>query len=216
MMDIDLIPAAYHESLRVRGWAIYTLITVSFVLVLSIAGYFTLDYINTTLSAEISELQGEQQISKLQRGVLTTLSEEKTRFTEKLSFLTGLRSGTSAPEMFTSVDHALENNEVWFLDWEFRRAGTAVEKDEKTSSNGYFIIIPATNEEKTAETWKIETHMTIKGQAKDHAALSRFVRNLYNQPEIQNVRILNTSRLSNTRVVNFDLAVSVNSRSETS
>lgn len=215
MTDIDLIPASYRESLRVQGWARYMLITVSFVLVMSITGYFTLDYMNKSLSAEISDLQSEQQISELQRGVLTNLSEEKTRFTNQLSFLTGLRSGTAAPEMFMTVDRALENKEVWFLDWEFRRAGTAVEKDEKTSSNGYFIIIPATNGEKTAETWKIETHMTIKGQAKDHSALSRFVRKLFNQPEIQNVRILNTSRRAKARVVNFDLAVTVNSRSET-
>jgi len=215
MTDIDLIPASYRESLRVQGWARYMLITVSFVLVMSIAGYFTLDYMNKSLSAEISDLQSEQQISELQRGVLTNLGEEKTRFINQLSFLTGLRSGTAAPEMFMTVDRALENKEVWFLDWEFRRAGTAVEKDEKTSSNGYFIIIPATNGEKTAETWKIETHMTIKGQAKDHSALSRFVRKLFNQPEIQNVRILNTSRRAKARVVNFDLAVTVNSRSET-
>lgn len=215
MTDIDLIPASYRESLRVQGWARYMLITVSFVLVMSITGYFTLDYMNNSLSAEISDLQSEQQISELQRGVLTNLSEEKTRFTNQLSFLTGLRSGTAAPEMFMTVDRALENKEVWFLDWEFRRAGTAVEKDEKTSSNGYFIIIPATNGENTAETWKIETHMTIKGQAKDHSALSRFVRKLFNQPEIQNVRILNTSRRAKARVVNFDLAVTVNSRSET-
>jgi hypothetical protein len=215
MTDIDLIPASYRESLRVQSWARYMLITVSFVLVMSITGYFTLDYMNQTLSAEISDLQSEQQISELQRDVLINLSEEKTRFTNQLSFLTGLRSGTTAQEMFMTVDRALENKEVWFLDWEFRRAGTAVEKDEKTSSNGYFIIIPATNGEKTAETWKIETHMTIKGQAKDHSALSRFVRKLFNQPEIQNVRILNTSRRAKARVVNFDLAVIVNSRSET-
>ena len=181
---------------------------------MSTAGYFTLDYMNKTLSATISDLQGEQQISELQRGALTKLNNEKTHFNNQLSFLTDLRSGTAAPDMFKTVDHALENKEVWFLNWEFRRAGTAVEKKEEISSNGYFIIIPATNGEKTSETWKIETHMTIKGQAKDHAALSRFVRKLFSQPAIQDVRILNTSRLSNTQVVNFDLAVSVNSRSE--
>lgn len=216
MTDIDLIPADYRERLRVQSWARYMFITVSLVLVMSTAGYFSLDYMNKTITAEISDLQGEQQISELQRGVLTNLSAEKTHYTNQLSFLTGLRSGTAAPDMFKTVDHALENEEVWFLDWEFRRAGMTVENNAETSSNGYFIIIPATNGENTNETWKIETHMTIRGQAKDHSALSHFVRKLFNQPEIQNVRILNTSRLSNTRIVNFDLAVSVNSRSETS
>ena len=55
--------------------------------------------------------------------------------------------------------------------------------------------------------------MTIKGQAKDHAALSRFVRKLFTQAAIQDVRILNTSRVTNAKIVNFDLAVTVNSQS---
>jgi len=215
MIDIDLIPADYRARLRMQDWAGYMLITVILVLLVSASGYFALDNMNTALAAEISDLQGEQQITEAQRGVLTNLNEEKTHYANQLSFLTGLRSGTAAREMFKTVDHALDGEEVWFLDWEFRRAGTAVETREETSSNGYFIIIPATNGEDTNETWKIETHMTIKGQAKDHAALSRFVRKLFNQPEVENVRILNTSRMSSTTVVNFDLAVSVNSQSET-
>ena len=216
MTDIDLIPAGYRERLHVQSWARYMFIAVALILVLSIISYFMLENMNKTVTAKISDLQGEQQISQLQQGVLTDLNAEKTRFTNQLSFLTGLRSGTAAPEMFNTVDRALVDEEVWFLNWEFRRAGMTVENNADISSNGYFIIIPATNGENKNETWKIETHMTIKGQAKDHAALSRFVRKLFNQPEIQNVRILNTSRLSNTRIVNFDLAVSVNSKSENS
>ena len=215
MIDIDLIPADYRARLRMHDWARYMLITVIFVLLVAVSGYFALDYMNTTLAAEISELQGEQQITEAQRGVLTNLNEEKTHYANQLSFLTGLRSGTAAREMFQTVDHALDGEEVWFLDWEFRRAGTAVEIQEETSSNGYFIIIPATSGEDTNETWKIETHMTIRWHAKDLAALSRFVRKLFNQPEVEDVRILNTSRMADTRVVNFDLAVSVNSQSET-
>ena len=215
MIDIDLIPADYRARLRMQDWARYMLITVVIVLLVSISGYFALDNMNTALAAEISDLQGEQQITEAQRGVLTNLNEEKTHYANQLSFLTGLRSGTAAQEMFKTVDHALDGEEVWFLDWEFRRAGTAVETREETSSNGYFIIIPASSGEDTSETWKIETHMTITGQAKDHAALSRFVRKLFNQPEVEDVRILNTSRMSDTRVVNFNLAVSVNSQSET-
>ncbi len=213
MTDIDLIPGDYRERLRVQYWAKRLAAAVTVTLVISAAGYFTFDYMNEIISADISALQAQQQISELQRGALTELNKTKTHYLSQLSFLTGLRSGTAAPEMFKTIDDALVNNEVWFLNWEFRRAGTAVNKKENTTSNGYFIVIPATDGEKSPDNWKIETHMTIKGQAKDHAALSRFVRKLFSQAAIQDVRILNTSRISKASIVNFDLAVTVNSQS---
>ena len=213
MTDIDLIPGDYRERLRVQYWARQLAAAVTVVIVISVAGYFTFDYMNETISADISTLQAQQQISELQRGALTDLNKMKTHYLSQLSFLTGLRSGTAAPEMFSAIDQALHNKEVWFLNWDFRRAGAAVDKKENITSNGYFIVIPATDGEKTAENWKIETHMTIKGQAKDHAALSRFVRKLFSQAAIQDVRILNTSRISKASIVNFDLAVTVNSQS---
>ena len=213
MTDIDLIPGNYRERLRLQCWARYTVIAVAVVLVISTGGYSSLAAMNKTLSADISGLQDKQQITALQQNALTQLNEKKTHYLSQLSFLTGLRSGTAAAEMFTTIDDALPDREVWFLNWEFRRAGTAVEKKEDVTSNGYFIVIPAGDGAQTAESWKIETHMTIKGQAKDHAALSRFVRKLFNQAAIQDVRILNTSRVSNAKIVNFDLAVTVNSQS---
>ena len=53
-------------------------------------------------------------------------------------------------------------------------------------------------------------YMKIRGQAKDHSALSGFVRRLYQQPEIQDVRILNTAVAAGSRYVDFNLAIVVN------
>lgn len=216
MTDIDLIPADYRERLRLHGWAKSMTIAVSVALILSIASYFMLNYMNKEITSRIFSIQEKQQISQQQSNVLTNLNGKKNNLQHQLSFLVGLRSGTEAQAMFKTIDDAMENNEVWFLNWEFRRAGTAVESSaENKSSNGYFIIIPATDDAQTPETWKIETHMTIKGQAKDHAALSRFVRKLFYQPDINDVRIISTSRTPKARIVNFDLAVTVNSGSGT-
>jgi hypothetical protein len=54
--------------------------------------------------------------------------------------------------------------------------------------------------------------MTIKGQARDHSALSGFVRRLFVQPEIDDVRILRTnlSRSNRADAVDFELAVVIN------
>jgi hypothetical protein len=54
--------------------------------------------------------------------------------------------------------------------------------------------------------------MTIQGQARDHSALSGFVRRLFEQTEIDDVRIRRTSlnRSNQSGVVDFDLAIVLN------
>jgi hypothetical protein len=214
MTGIDLIPADYRDQTRLRGWGRYTVSAVAAVLVLSVAGYFVLDSWNKKISVQITALQSRQQISAAQSETLAMLNSKKVNFERQLSLLTGLRSGAAAPAMFRTIDNALAGNEVWFLDWDFQRAGHAVEKKPETVNTGYFIVV-SDADGSGEEAWMIETHMTIKGQAQDHAALSRFVRKLFEQPEIQDVRILNTSRMSKERIVDFDLAVTVNSGSVT-
>ncbi|MGB5716933.1 MAG: hypothetical protein WBN81_07545, partial [Gammaproteobacteria bacterium] len=71
MTDIDLIPGDYRERLRVQYWAKRLAAAVTVTLVISAAGYFTFDYMNGIISADISALQAQQQISELQRGALT-------------------------------------------------------------------------------------------------------------------------------------------------
>ena len=55
--------------------------------------------------------------------------------------------------------------------------------------------------------------MTIRGQARDHQALSRFVRSLFEQPDINDVNVQKTSQsdYADRRVVDFSLTVVLNS-----
>ena len=129
-----------------------------------------------------------------------------------------MRSGASAEQMFQMIDRSLPGPEVWLTDWKFRRAGTPVEENQRTVNTGYFIVIPAGSERKKEETWKIETHMNIQGQALDHVAMSRFVLNLTQQPEIENVRIVSSrqSEVNQTKVVDFRLDILVSAQRERS
>ncbi len=169
------------------------------------------NFLSARLDGQIATLQSKQAITNQQREVLTQLDMHKSALQRKLELLTGLRGGAEAAQMFVTIDGAMEGDEVWFLDWEFRRAGSAVENKPETLSNGYFILIPAENGQQSTEAWKIDTHMTLRGQARDHSALSGFVRRLYRQRTIHEVRILDTSRQPQNDVVDFRLAVTVNS-----
>ena len=55
--------------------------------------------------------------------------------------------------------------------------------------------------------------MEVSGQATDHEALSSFVRRVLQQPQIGDVRILNTQQqvIMDKTVVDFKLVIMVNS-----
>ena len=211
MSDIDLIPTDYRNRIWLKTRGKHLVLGITAMLVLTVVAFSGLHYTSGKVSRKIETLQQKQAITAQQREVLTQLNTNKQDLEHRLKLLTGLRSGAAAPLMFTTIDRALSDGEVWFQDWEFRRAGSTVKPPEEVTSNGYFIVLPASDAAAGGATWKIETHMTIKGQAKDHSALSRFVRRLYDQPEIHNIKILNTSMAAGKQVVDFNLAVTVNS-----
>lgn len=216
MADIDLIPGDYRTRIWLHGKARLLGFGVAGMLLITAIVFTGMQLTSGKLTGRISELQKQQAISTQHSEAITRLSENKQSLEHKLALLNNLRSGAAAQEMFATIDRAMSAGDVWFDHWEFRRSGSTVEQKEEVSSNGYFIILPSGNDTTTGSAWKIETHMTIKGQAKDHSALSRFVRRLYNQPEIFNIKILNTSTAANMKAVDFNLAVIVNTQDSSS
>jgi hypothetical protein len=215
MADIDLIPRDYRTRVWLQSRVKRTATVIVSMAVIAAATFAVFSYLVARVDRNITALQKQQAITAQQREALTQLNEKKNSLDNQLMLLSGLRGGASASTMFVTMDRALTAGEIWFQSWEFQRAGFSVEKPAESASNGYFIILPG-GSDKTAETWKIETHMKIRGQARDHSTLSRFVRRLFEQPEIQDVRILNTSLASNREFVNFNLIVTVNSHGASS
>lgn len=211
MSDIDLIPQDYRARLWLQSRVKRTAAALVMMVIMAGVAFAVINYLLAQVDRDVSLLQKQQAITTQQREVLTQLNKQKKELEHQLELLMGLRSGASAAAMFIAIDRAITSGDIWFQNWQFQRAGTPVEKTAEPASNGYFIIMPASSDKNTA-AWKIETHMTIRGQARDHSALSRFVRQLFEQPEIQDVRILNTSLATNREFVDFNLAVTVNSK----
>ena len=126
-----------------------------------------------------------------------------------------LRGGALAEDMFVNIDRALDGRNVWFKRWKFMRAGSKTSEQPRGVNTGYFIVIPEGDRasQKEQEAWQIETHMEVSGQATDHEALSSFVRRVLQQPQIGDVRILNTQQQVSVdrTVVDFRLVIMVNS-----
>jgi len=219
MNEIDLFPEDLRRRLLFTRWFKLTAFALVAVSLLFVAAFVALREANAKIDAEIGLFQSQREITNANRRQLEQLNQQKKDLQQQLDLLSGLRSGASAEQMFVMIDRSLPGPEVWLTNWKFRRAGTPVEETQRAVNTGYFIVVPAGSERnKKEETWKIETHMNIQGQALDHVAMSKFVLNLTQQPEIENVRIVSSKQtdVNRHKVVEFSLDIIVSARAEAS
>lgn len=213
---MNLIPEDYkrylEQLLMLQRWGVLMLVFI----VVALSASFAFSYKAGEYQKEIVVLERKKAISSQQRNLLQSLQSSHQKLLGKHDVLEKLRGGALAENMFTTIDRALDGNSVWFKNWRFDRAGSRTSEPPKGVNTGYFIVIPdgESTDKKTPEAWKIQTHMEVDGEAKDHEALSSFVRRLLQQPQIGDVRILSTRRQTQAdiTVVNFRLAIIVNSR----
>ena len=213
---MNLIPEDYkrylQQLLMLQRWGL----TVLAIIVISASISFSLNYRAEEYQKEIVVLEKKKEISSQQRNQLQNLQKDHDKLRAKHNVLEKLRGGALAKNMFSTVDRALDGNDVWFKKWRFDRAGSKTRETVKAINTGYFIVIPEGegSNKKTGEAWKIQTRMEVNGEAKDHEALASFVRRLLRQPQIGEVRIMNTRQQTHAdiTVVNFKLAIIVNSR----
>ncbi|MEN8802551.1 MAG: hypothetical protein ABF297_11290 [Thiogranum sp.] len=210
---MDLIPQDYRDRLRISGLVKRFTFSAAGMLLLSALVYAAFGIAISNDSKAIRALEKKKAITSQQRLVLERLQGEHRGMADKLAVLERLRGGAVAQDMFIAVDRALDGDSVWFTSWSFLRAGSAAPREPQTVNTGYFIVIPQGQGSDPQPAWQIKTHMEIKGQASDHAALSEFVRRLLDQSQIADVRVLNTRqhKYRQATVVDFELAVVVNS-----
>ena len=213
MSSIDLIPAEFRErrirTRRLRGAALSGAVVIATVLAAS--GW--LRSAAARVQSETATAQTRLSLTAQQREQLQKLDDQLGNLREEWTLLQGLRSGAAAEELFVIIDRALPDEQVWFDDWQFRRAGVLVTEAPRTVNTGYFIVVQPQPDDEDQAAWRVMTHMSINGQARDHAALSRFVRGLFAQPQIHDVK-LNSTRIreyESGKVVEFDVAVVLHS-----
>jgi len=211
MNEIDLFPDELRKKLLFFRWFKLTGYSIALISVVVVGAFLLLNRVNEKIDQEIQLFQTQRKITTANRRQFEQLNQQKENLLQELNLLTGLRSGASAEQMFVMIDRALPGPEVWITSWKFRRAGTPVEDKTETVNTGYFIVIPKGSNNRKEEIWKIETNMKLQGQAMDHVAMSKFVLNLTQQPEIENVRIMNTrlTKVNQVKVVDFSLEIIV-------
>lgn len=220
MADIDLIPSGY----RYWVWQLSMLKRFSWWLVFLVVVFLGLAFFWSAeakkINASTATLQNKMDITQGQRKKLENLINQKSELEYQWKLLYELRGGTTVEKVLVAIDSVLMPDDVWFLDWRFNRAGYVVDKAEGKEEPGYLIIIsrknPNSNE--PSEMWKIKTHISIKGQAKDHAAFSSFIQRLIERPEISDIQVEKTllRQLEKAKIVDFNIVVFISNHKEAS
>lgn len=213
MAELDLIPDDYRKRLvrhgEIRQYAVAFVILN--VVILGAAGVFA--HFSSKASEKIQDLKTQSAITEQQQTQLEQLSSQKKEYERRWSLLRGLRAGAAVEDIFKIIDRAIVNNDLWFENWSFRRAGVVVDGETRGIETGYFVIVEEDGQSGGNPDWQVETHMVLEGRALDHQALSTFVRALFEQPDIKDVSVQKTSltNYANGRVVSFDLTIILNS-----
>ena len=212
MNEIDLFPDNIRKQQLLLKWFKLAGISVLLLSIVLVGSFLTLREANAKIDKKINHFQAQREITNSNRLQLEELNAKRKNLKQQLDLLSGLRSGASAVQMFQMIDASLPGSQVWLTNWKFRRAGTPVEQNQQAVETGYFIVLPAgSTTTALPETWKIETNMNIQGQALDHVGISQFVLNLTQQPEIENVRIVNSRQIevNQIKIVDFTLEILV-------
>ena len=213
MADIDLIPNDYRNWLGQQS-VVRKYGTVFVALnVLIIVAALVFGQMSERARADVSRLKSENAITQQQQTQLQQLEDQQSEYERQWSLLRGLRAGAAIDDIFTLIDESIISGDLWFLDWSFRRAGVIVDGEQQGVETGYFIIVADNADPFANPDLEVETHMTIHGQAKDHQALSKFVRALFEQQDIKDVNVQKTSQIdyANGRAVDFNMTVVLNS-----
>lgn len=211
MHEMDLIPHEYYEQRWRKRFLLRMAIVTGLVLILMTTGNTMLDRANRSVSQQISTLKAQDAVTTRQQAELEKLSLYAADLERQLSTLNSLRQGGAAEQMFRIIDTALVPN-IWFLKWSFFRAGLVHESTSpEPLPTGYFLMLP--EDGTPADGLQLQTQMSITGQAYDHSALSKFVRRLFEQKEVADVRLVKTTQvaLSDQDVVGFELTITLRS-----
>lgn len=213
MTDIDLIPNDYRNWLQQRGLLKRYAILFAAIIAAILAAGELLSRMTNQANAEIVQLRAENAMTQQQQQQLEALKSQLAEYQRQWSLLRGLRAAAAIEDVFQIVDNALIAGDLWFLDWSFRRAGVIVDGEQRGIETGYFIIVAPEDGASSTGGFVVETHMSIQGQAKDHQALSKFVRALYAERAIADVSVQKTSRtdFANRNVIDFNITVVLNS-----
>jgi len=214
MHEFNLIPAGYLERELIERKCLNFFIVLMALLISLVVARVGLSQVIIDLKAKIDTMENGKNLKLQQQQKFNELLTEERVLTKRLEIFDGIRGGQAAKQVFLILDRILDGS-VWFSELKFQREGEIAEAPSEAQQSGYFLIVPD-NVGALGKTkvWHLKTHLEITGQAYDHSKLSQFVKKILEQPEIEDVKVINTNlkTYTATQAVDFKMIVFINNK----
>ncbi len=200
MREMDLIPADY-RTLQLSRKMLTIFAAVVLTLVLSaLIGRLFLGLRIDSVQREISQLTAESESLREHQTVIDGLEKERVNVNRELAFVEMLQQGGQASTAFQLFENTLEDS-VWLTDWGYQANDLINAAEGQEQATGSAI-------KNVNEDGSLGAIILARGQASNHAALTRLVENLMAQKTVQDVRVLRSAMVDPQRgIVSFELEI---------
>ena len=205
---VDLIPQEYRRALHLRrllrGFA-WTCVGIATALGLASAG---LGYLVKDERVALARFKQQQAQGRAQQARLAELTARRDGIQKQLQALDALRGDASIGRLAEAVDASL-NDQIWFQELVFSRAADERKSDAASARPPVPAAKDSRPDDKSGENvGRAQERAEVRGLAADHAVLAEFIKQLGAQPEVRQVKLLDTSARAypNVQVIGFQLA----------
>lgn len=210
---MDLIPRSYRQLIWKKQCLGYAMVSLAGFFMLTVAMYVWASSRISTLKDAISQMnQAETFVNQL-KTEHQTLDDISKQLKYRVKLLGEFTKGPKANSMFTIIDSAIADKNIWFNDWRYQRT---IEKNHQKNRHADHDLEQFSTEhlsqEAIEEQWAISTGMSIQGYTMDFETITSFMKQLSDNELIENVEVVHTNvdRTEEQDLINFKLNIKLN------
>lgn len=192
MADVDMIPRSYRQGLRTRR----TLFAYGCALGLLLAvGAGSAAWLRWRLAVEaprLEQLRAATAQAEAMRVQLAAAQERRDALRQASQALASLRGSGAVARLAASIDGAV-NDGVWFEQLEFSRSQELLRDPLPQPLPSHTLQVRAPGANGAVEHWHLASRVEVKGHALDNEAMARFLTALTRDPQLAEVRFLNSA-----------------------
>jgi uncharacterized protein YegJ (DUF2314 family) len=213
MGDMDLIPEDYRQNLGMRRMVHgFIVACVLVILVIGLAKAL-ITYLTWRENVQVTNLEQQEQVSQSNRSKAEEYRQQKQVTEQQLAALNELRGSDRVKTFLYVIDHAYSDG-VWFDNLRFMRlstTGTETLANTPGAANAGITVVP-----NDVTSLEVNHSAEIIGHAMSHSMLAEFMRKLGADPNVADLRLINTGTRSYTtmQVIDFNLNLQMNEKSD--
>jgi cell division protein FtsB len=205
MGNMDLIPEDYRQNLGMRRM-LHNFIAACMMVVLVVGlAKALIAYLTWRENVQVVRLEQQEQVSQQTKSKTEEYRQQKQVTEQQLAALHELRGSDRVTIFLHAIDHAYSEG-VWFDNLRFMRLNsTGTLANLPGAANAGIIVVP--NDAETPQSLEINHSAEIIGHAMNHSVLAEFMRKLGAEPNVADLRLIDTGTRSYTtmQVIDFNL-----------